>query len=141
MSMRLQTVGWSVRTGWWLPRPTRISDTMCTKTNIPLLAWVFWLTYRRYIYIHNQTDIFISQGSTHDINQMRSYQFTSRYWLISRTYIQQSIMLYRIKNSNQYILSRSIIQILANQIFIIFLRHIKYYPLTWLKTDRNSKAE
>lgn len=29
---------------------------------------------------------------------MRSYQFTNRYRLISRTYIQQMIMLYRIKN-------------------------------------------
>jgi hypothetical protein len=37
------------------------------------------LTGIPYIHNHNQTDIFISQGSTHNINQMRSYQFRSQF--------------------------------------------------------------
>ena len=39
-------------------------------------------------------------------------------------------------------LSRSMIQfILTTQLFIIFLIHIKNYPLTWLKNKQNSKAD
>jgi len=40
--------------------------------------------------VHNQTDIFISQGSTHDINQMRSYQFRSQFGIYILVHINNS---------------------------------------------------
>ena len=38
------------------------------------------------VHNHNQTDILISQGSTHDINQMRNYQFISQSKIYTGSY-------------------------------------------------------
>jgi hypothetical protein len=99
------------------------------------------LTNIPYVHNHNQTDIFISQGSTHDINQMRSYQCRSQFKIYTGSYQE-----FRFNNwlcfiitriiINIYILSRSMIQfILTNQIFIIFFMHMENYPLTWLERE------
>ena len=61
------------------------------------------LTGIPYIHNHNQTDIFISQGSTHDINQMRSYQF--RIYILVHINNSDSTIdhAYHNKDNNQHI--------------------------------------
>ena len=64
---------------------------MCTKTNTTLLAWVFWLTYHRFIIIFKQTYSYLK---AHQSNEELSIQNSIQniYWFISRIQIQQLIM-------------------------------------------------
>jgi ABC-type transport system involved in cytochrome bd biosynthesis fused ATPase/permease subunit len=108
---------------------------MCILTGIP------------YVHNHNQTDIFISQDSTHDINQMRSYQFGSQFKIYIGSHQEFRfnnmcvcvliIILVTIKHDHQSMIKL----ILTNKIFIIFLMHIENYRLTWLESKQNSKTD
>jgi hypothetical protein len=64
------------------------------------------LTDIPYVHNHNQTDIFISQGSTHDIKQIRSYQFRSQFKIYTGSYQE-----FRFNNWSCFIITRIIINI------------------------------
>jgi len=69
---------------------------MCTKTNTTLLAWVFWLTYHRFIIIIKQTYSYLKAQLMTSIkwgaiNSEVNSEYI--YWFISIIQIQQLIML------------------------------------------------
>jgi hypothetical protein len=118
---------------------------MCTKTNTTLLAWVFWLTYHRFIIIIKQTYSYLKTQLMTSIkwgaiNSEVNSEYI--YWFISIIRIQQLIMLIITRIIiNIYIIKKHDPIHINNQIFIIFLMHMENYPLTWLESKQKSKAD
>jgi hypothetical protein len=65
---------------------------MCTKTNTTLLAWVFWLTYHRFIIIIKQTYSYL-KAQLMTLIKWGAIDSEYIYWFISIIRIQQLIML------------------------------------------------
>jgi len=113
---------------------------MCTKTNTTLLAWVFWLTYHRFIIIIKQTYSYLKAQLMTSIKWGAiNSEVNSKYiyWFISIIRIQQLIMLIITRIIiNIYIIKKHDPIHINKSIFIIFLMHMENYPLTWLESNK-----
>ena len=80
---------------------------MCTKTNTTLLAWVFWVTYHRFIIKIKQT-----------YSYLKAQLMTSIKWGAINSEVNSKYILVHIKNSDSIIDHAFIIRIIIN-IYII----------------------